>query len=395
MEILVIDPEAEIRLVFFVASAQVDCEVYFAVSGEDAISQLSEETKFDLIFCSAELDDIPPTALASRIREFDHYKFCPLVFFSTNDDSDYLVSLLEYGDDVILKPFSQQVLFAKILAYKRIQSLYQALESQNQQLIKFQKRTETELLIASDIFKQFTKRSLPKVEGITSFVSPYSVFNGDLQLFAKGPQQQLYFLVADVTGHGLSAALGTLPIAETFLDQTAKGDSVGKIARKMNHLFQARMPPYILCAAIVGVFNSQAQSVRFWSGGMPAMLVVDNTCKIKNKIHASQMAIGACDDAVFDDQEEIINLDTNDQLLCYTDGIIETANPDGEMFGMQRLIDSIESCQDNNLVGYIINQLETHVGSNNFSDDDVTLVCLDVDICRKELMKGEEWVNHL
>ena len=53
LDILVVDPEAEIRLVFFVAADQVGCNVQFAESGSEALYQLTDKPDFDLIFAAS------------------------------------------------------------------------------------------------------------------------------------------------------------------------------------------------------------------------------------------------------------------------------------------------------------------------------------------------------
>lgn len=380
MDLLVVDPEAEVRLVFFVAADQVGCDVAFAESGEEALMLLADKPDFDLVFAAAELDGMGAIAFASRLRQLEHYGYQPLVFLSASDEADDLVALLEYGDDVILKPFSQQVLLAKILAHKRIRGLYKDLQSQNRQLRAYQKRSESELQIAADVFRQLTDRSVHELPGVTCFASPYGVFSGDILLMTQAADHSLYFLVADVTGHGLAAALGSMPIAEYFLTLAASGMAVGALARALNRIHVARVPPYILCAALIGRFDPATRRVHYWSGGMPPAMVVNAAGDVCPLFRSMHMAIGACEDSQFESTEGELILQPGDRLVCHTDGVTETCNPAGEFWGTEGLEAALRQCApSDNLLGNVIAQLTAFRGTANTADDDVTLFCLDAD----------------
>lgn len=380
MDLLVVDPEAEVRLVFFVAADQVGCEVSFAESGAEALALLAAKPDFDLVFAAAELGDMGAIDFASRLRQLAHYGYQPLIFLSASDEADELVALLEYGDDVILKPFSQQVLLAKILAHKRIRGLYKDLQSQNRQLQAYQKRAESELQIAADVFRQLTDRSVQAVPGVSTFASPYGVFSGDIVLMSQGADHNLYFLVADVTGHGLAAALGSMPIAEHFLALAATGMAVGALARELNRIHVARVPPYILCAALIGRFDPATGRVHYWSGGMPPAMVVNAAGDVRPLFRSMHMAIGACEDHQFEASEGELTLQPGDRLVCHTDGVTETCSPAGDYWGSEGLVAALQQgAQSGNLLENVIAQLTAFRGTANAADDDVTLICLDVD----------------
>lgn len=380
MDLLVIDPEAEVRLVFFVAADQIGCDVSFAESGTQALVLLADKPDFDLVFAAATLGDMSAIDFARRLRQLTHYGYQPLVFLSTSDDADDLVALLEHGDDVILKPFSQQVLMAKILAHKRIRMLYKELQHQNRQLQAHRKRAESELQIAADVFRQLTDRSVKDLPGVSTFASPYGVFSGDILLLAQNPDRRLYFLVADVTGHGLAAALGSMPIAEHFLALAASGMPVGALARTLNRIHVARVPPYILCAAMIGCFDPTTRRVHYWSGGMPPALVVNASGEVRLLFRSMHMAIGACEDPHFEASEGEVLLQSGDRLVCHTDGVTESINGAGDFWGTAGLMAALQrGVQTNDLLESVIAQLTAFRGTANAADDDVTLLCLDAD----------------
>ncbi|HET8710991.1 MAG TPA: SpoIIE family protein phosphatase [Spongiibacteraceae bacterium] len=374
MKILVIDPEAEVRLLFFIASDELHCEPFFASSGEEAFDIWFDHDDIGVVLLSTDLPDIDARDLADRLRKTERGHHSALVFLSHTEDSSRLVELLKYGDDVVIKPFSQAVLLAKLLAMQRTRMLYQRIDEHNRELEQFRAQTEAEIQIASDVFSYINAQNLPAVPGVTTFLSAYSSFSGDLLLMAARPGEGFNVLIADITGHGLPAALGTIPIAETFFTMTQKGFGVGDIAREMNKVFRKRMPDYLLCAAILIAVQDEGTRLQIWSGGMPPCLVYGIEGKVTDILRSQHMAIGALTNAEFDDGVSNIELARGQQILCFTDGVTETTNENGEMFGETGFIDALEGPAELNLVERIINNLYPFVEDSKLSDD-ITLFC--------------------
>lgn len=374
MKILVVDPEAEIRLLFFIASDELHCEPLFAADGEEALDIWGEHDDIGLVLLSTALPDIDSCVLAERLRNTERGYNGALVFLSDSEDSARLVELLKHGDDVVIKPFSQAVLLAKLLAMQRTRALHLQIAEHNRELEQFRKKTETEVQIAAHVFSHINAQNLPAVPGVTTFLSAYSSFSGDLLLMSPRPGEGFNVLVADITGHGLPAALGTIPIAETFFTMTHKGFGVGDIAREMNKVFRKRMPDYLLCAAVLIAVQDQGQRLQIWSGGMPSQLIFDENGRVESVLRSQHMALGALTDAEFEDKVASINLRRGQQLLCFTDGVTETANEHGEMFGEDKLLNVLSAPNTTGVVERIVNTLHPFVGDGELSDD-VTIFC--------------------
>jgi len=372
VKILVVDPEAEIRLLFFVASGELSCESFFAASGEEALDVWRDHDDIDVVLLSTELPDIAASALAQQLRLADQGAHVAIVFLSNSEDSELLVDLLKYGDDVVIKPFSQAVLLAKLLAMRRTRKLYQQVHEHNRELEKFRERTEAELQIASDVFACISALSIPAIAGVTRFQQACSSLGGDLLLMASRPGEGFNVLIADITGHGLPGALGTLPMAETFFAMSKKGFGVGAMAREMNKVFRKRMPDYMLCAAIMIAVRDRGQSLQIWSGGMPPCLVYGDDGKVREILRSSHMALGALTDAEFDESLVSVKLEIGEQVFCFSDGITDATNENGDMFGHLEFIPALEGPIALNVVERIVQRLRAFVPDGKM-DDDITL----------------------
>jgi len=374
VKILVVDPEAEIRLLFFINSDELQCESFFASGGEEALEILCEHGDIGLYLISTQLPDMDASALAERLRGTEGGSMAAIVFLSRSEDTELLVSLLRYGDDVVIKPFSQAVLLAKLVAMQRTRKLYLQLDERNRQLEQFRARTEAEVQIAQDVFSRLEAQDMPAIAGITTFQSACSPLSGDLLLIAPRPGEGFNVLIADITGHGLPAALGTIPIAETFYAMSTKGFGVGDMAREMNKVFRKRMPDYLLCAAVLMAVQDSGRRLQIWVGGMPPCLIYGAEGKVKDILRSKHMALGAQANHEFDDSVFNVQLDPGEQVLCFSDGITDATNKSGEIFGPTEFIAALEGPLELSVVDRIVNRLRPFVGDAEL-DDDITLFC--------------------
>ena len=378
MDVLVVDSEAEVRLLFFSASDEIGGEVYFAEDESEAMQVLIDEESIGMAIIAHRLSDREGIELAKKIRTELATRHIPIVFLSDTNHTQDLVELLEHGDDVVIKPFSQSVLLAKLLAHRRTRALYQQIETQLAQLERYRAQIDMEHYIAADVFSRIRTKTLQDTPGIYTFASPYSSFNGDLALVMARPGEGFNVLIADITGHGLPAALGTMPVADIFFAMTQRGFGINDIAREINRAFRQRMPDYLLCAAALISVLDNGSRAQIWAGGIPPLLVLDAAGALKKILPSEHMALGALPDSEFDNQLEAVHLHHGEQLLCYTDGITETSNVEREMYGEERLLKTLSGSGKYGaaLIEKIVASLYEFAGGEWLSDD-ATIFCFD------------------
>ncbi len=95
------------------------------------------------------------------------------------------------------------------------------------------------------------------------------MFNGDVVLAARNPAGSMYVLLGDFTGHGLTASIGAMPLAEIFYGMTQKGFLLGDVLRECNRKLKEILPVGYFCCATMVDFNFQKGTVEVWSGGLP------------------------------------------------------------------------------------------------------------------------------
>ena len=349
-----------------------DYEIVEAIDGRNAIAVYNKE-KPDLILMDIMMPDLDGKEAAFIIKNNMGDDYVPIIFLTALSSEASLSEALESGgDDFISKPFNIDVLASKINAHLRIRELTTQLNIKNDLLVDLNRSLTNEQHLIEHFFDQAIEKSFLDEKFIKYHMSSLSVFNGDLLLVARGDEDSFYVVMGDFTGHGLTAAMGTLPVAMTFFSMAEKCLSVGEIARELNHHLYKLMPHSMFFSSNILKINARDEILSIWAGGMPENYVFSYDGTLKMTIDSQHMPLGILNDDEFDSLTKVFNLDKEDKIYLYSDGVIETKNADGEYFGEERLKDILLNSGDNRF-----NEVLTKL--NNFSkesnqNDDITLV---------------------
>ncbi len=336
MNVLVVDDQELNRtLLRFLLEAE-GYDVLIACNGHEAIEQF-KSNDIDLVLLDVVMPELDGFQTAPILKELAGAVYLPIIFITALDDQASLLRCLEVGgDDFLNKPFDKVILSAKIRAHCRIRALSRKTFEQNQQLEYHQLQINREHEIVDHVFKNALMDNFVDKEVVDFYLSPHSMFNGDVLLVAPNPTGGIYLLMGDFTGHGLSAAIGALPMSKTFYSMAKKGMSVGDMAAELNSMLMQLLPDDMFCAATILEMNSSGKSISVWIGGMPDTFLVSPNGKLKKVISSQHMALGVLEVDEF--ESTVMNLETipGDTVVMYTDGIIESQNIEGDMYGESR-----------------------------------------------------------
>lgn len=377
MKVLVVDDQALNRSLLKHMLEHEGFTVIEAVNGEEAIAIFKAESP-DLVLLDVVMPVMDGYTAAPRLKELSTEVYLPIIFITALDDQDSLKQCLEVGgDDFLNKPFDRVILQAKIKAHSRIRALSIKTFEQKKQLDFYRLKTEREHQIVEHIFNRALEGNYQVPHLLDFHLSPASMFNGDIMLVALGPTGNLYVMMGDFTGHGLSSAVGTLPLSRTFYSMTQKGLSVGDIAAELNQILLTLLPDDMFCAAAIIELSSQGKSLSIWAGGTPDMYLVSDTEGIKQNIASQHMALGILDASEFDLGVENYSVSKSDRLFMATDGVVESFNESQEMFGYDRLEAMINDVE-HNTVPEIVEALNAFRGDAE-QDDDISILSLRCD----------------
>jgi len=198
-----------------------------------------------------------------------------------------------------------------------------------------------ELQIANQIQSSILPREVPQLAGleIAARYLPMSAVAGDFYDFLVVDERRIGILVADVTGHGVPAALIASMLKVAFAGQTAHAEDPARVLTGLNRALCGKFEEHFVTAAYVFV-DLDKLVLRYAGAGHPPLLLAPRNSaqgreSESREIEANGLMLGLFPDAAYSAVE--IPLGAGDRILLYTDGILEAMNAAREEFGKSRL----------------------------------------------------------
>lgn len=204
----------------------------------------------------------------------------------------------------------------------------QALRGQNISLAKERSVIE-EVLTNIRAAEDFDDR------GINYLLESVDNTAGDILLAARRPDGVRHYLIGDFTGHGLPSAMASPTVADIFYSMTKKGIEPGAILQEINAKLCTKLPANIFLAAAFLEVDEQQGMLRVWNAGLPDQLVLRRNAPWQ-RLASDALPLGIVHDWQSEEVAEL-GIQSGDAIYAFSDGVIEVANANGELFGMDRL----------------------------------------------------------
>ncbi len=176
-------------------------------------------------------------------------------------------------------------------------------------------------------------------------------------------------MLADSTGHGLAAALPTVIVNQAFQAMTKKGLAVSIIVREINRLLHSQMPAGRFVALVLGMIDEEKKSVELWNGGLPDVFALDSQGNTVHAFRSTHPSAGILGNRDFDDTCEIWHWQEACELFMYSDGLTDAQDPDGLLFGQERVLQTLRTARPGVEVTAIQQALEAHMANRETQDD--------------------------
>jgi len=350
LKVLVVDDESLSRKVVINILNKEGHNVFKAENGQEGVAVFERERP-DIVIMDIMMPVMDGYEATRIIKKQSGDSFVPVICLTDLQDKKALAKCVEVGaDDFLSKPVHRVILNAKIDAMLRIKRLYNTVTEQNEKLADQFALLEHEQEIAENVFSNILSAIPSDSDSVHFSLTPMGKVGGDLVLSTPVFIDRQYVFLGDFTGHGLSAAIGAVPVAEVFNEIKDNSHSIGDVARKTNNKLKALLPSgFFLCACLIEVDYSD-NKIHVWLGGLPDLLIYDRNRRIKKRVASKHLPMGILGDKEFDQSLDVISVDVGDQIFFYSDGITEAENKDGEMFGQERLEDLIANSQNPDFV---------------------------------------------
>jgi sigma-B regulation protein RsbU (phosphoserine phosphatase) len=188
---------------------------------------------------------------------------------------------------------------------------------------------------------------------------PMSEIGGDLYDFFEVDSSQAGFVLADVSGKGIGAALLVANLQATIRSHTELGKSPSKLMQRVNQLFFESTRPEFFATVFYGLYDCGTQTIRYVNCGHPAPVVLRANGGTE-LLEPTATVLGAFQGSVF--HEEAIGFSSGDRLILFSDGFSEantgTDDPNWPVDRIQRLSRLHESGFANALASVAVGMAE-------------------------------------
>ena len=229
---LVVDDEPTNRQMMHMMLTNLGYETYTAENGQIAVD-LFQQHRVDLVFMDLMMPVMDGKEATRQIKALSEERFVPVIFLSASNDLDELSKCIAAGgDDFLNKPCHPTVLRSKIRAMERIRDLHNKVHDLYEEVSDLHGVMSADERLAEKIFNQVVLADNIDIPGLEHFQRSPETFSGDVLLSASRPNGDVLLLLGDLTGHGLAAAIGALPMAEVFRTMTLKGHAEEEILKE-------------------------------------------------------------------------------------------------------------------------------------------------------------------
>ncbi|NQD36601.1 SpoIIE family protein phosphatase [Permianibacter sp. IMCC34836] len=314
----------------FISSVGYRVEV--AESGAEALA-LFRQSAPDVVLLDYELPDMSGKEIVQQLRQLQT-EWLPILFLSAHSEIEVQRDcLLAGGDDYITKPLDFTILEAKIQALSRLALMQRKIRQQKTQLEAHIAQEEREASAALYLYERLITSNENQVPECQQLLIPATQFSGDMICTSVGTNGHRYLLLADATGHGLSAAIGLIPVTQVFHSMTRKGHHISTIAREMNRQIRLFTPSYRFVAAVLIEIDPFQLQLDVWNGGMPTGLLCRQSGLPLREFRSRHVALGLSSANEFHADVDSERYQADDRLLFFSDGLTDACNADNQVLG--------------------------------------------------------------
>lgn len=315
-----------------------------------------------------------------KIKEINKDSIIILIVFE--DDVDYALDTMKYGVDRVVKRPIDVNYFVGMLKNMAISS---NLKNENNRLINevFDREKEIsklynivsqELKIAGDIQKSMLPPKKIKFNNyeIEYIFLPSMNIGGDFCDFIKINEDKFAVVFADISGHGISAALLSSMLKVLIYNHATKKETVSELLENINEEIIGVFPKGKFVSMFYLLVDTKNNIVQYSKASQEPGLIYRNDTNVVEELNSDGQILGLFSKKIFENltfEEKSIKINNKDEILLYTDGIIEEMDNNGNYYGIERLK---KQMKDSSLDD-IINDLKKFIFKDSF-DDDVTLL---------------------
>jgi sigma-B regulation protein RsbU (phosphoserine phosphatase) len=198
---------------------------------------------------------------------------------------------------------------------------------------------------------------------------------GDFYEFIPVDGEQMGLLVADVTGHGVPAALIASMIKVAMQSVMACADEPGEVLRGLNRILYGLLRDQLISAAYLWLDTGNCKALYSAAGHPPLLRWREG--KLEG-IESNGLLFGVIPEADYPVCD--LSIHSGDRFLLYTDGVIEPQNAGGDSFGdrkLEQVVRDNQFCPPAELSDQLLSEIGVWQSASMGQQDDITLIVID------------------
>ncbi|GAA6616489.1 SpoIIE family protein phosphatase [Scytonema sp. NUACC26] len=353
-KILIIDDDPIVRMALKNTLQKQGYDVSVASDGEEGII-LAKQLQPALIICDWMMSGLDGLEVCRQIKSNPNLATTFFILLTARgaapgEERDRVQGLDAGADEFVSKPIEVNEIKARVRAGLRLHQLHQDLQNQKQALqilnqdLQTQKQIlETELSEAAGYVRSLLPPPLSDTISTEALFLPSIQLGGDCFDYYWIDDEHLAIYLLDVSGHGVGSALLSVSVLNVLRSQSLpKTDfcQPSQVLSTLNQSFQMENHNDKYFTIWYGVYNRIQRRLVYANAGHPPAVLLSHTSEqdiVVQKLDSLSCPIGFLPDDEFEDNT--VEIEENSTLYIFSDGVYEVPTLDGEIWGLNALID--------------------------------------------------------
>jgi sigma-B regulation protein RsbU (phosphoserine phosphatase) len=341
VKIMVVDDEIDLEpLILQKFRKQIRDGLYdfiFAYNGLEALTKLIEQPEIRLILSDINMPEMDGLTLLTRLKELKDPRLKTVIVSAYGDMDNIRTAMNRGAFDFLTKPISFDDL--EITINKTLDEINMIIQSmqEHDQLVSIQKDLQTareiQQAILPKVFPPFPERHEFSI--FASMIAAKEV-GGDFYDFFMIDNERLGFVIGDVSGKGVTAAI-FMAVSRTLIRAIGlKGMSADQCMNDVNGLLCNESDSCMFVTVFYGILNTMTGDVEYVNAGHNPPYILSGG-KVSKVEMTGGTILGCMENYKY--QSKKVKLIPGDLLFLYTDGVTEAFNKQDQVYGEERLED--------------------------------------------------------
>ena len=339
----------------------------FAHNGQEAMNKLDEDGDIAMVISDINMPVMDGLALLKQLNETKP-NIRSVIVSAYGDMNNIRTAMNRGAFDFVTKPVDFNDLEITIDKTLKHLALVREALSNRDQLVAL----SHELDLARDMQASVLPRSFPSTDRYKThgLMVPAKEVGGDFYDFFTLGEDRIGVAIADVSGKGVAAALFMMASRTLLRSRALEGGAPDECLAYVNDLLSEDNENCMFVTLFYGVLDTQSGVFRYCNGGHNPPRVVHNDGQVIPLPTTHDVALGVLPGHVFN--HDNLQLQADDTLFFYTDGVTEAEGPGSEEYGEERLdallaeVDRID-CKE--VTSQVLDHVREFAGETPQSDD--------------------------